>query len=241
MSYILDALKKADQERKLGRPPDLTREQGAIERKRRKHPLIYVMIIMLVMAGGAAGWYFGHEENATVQKSELPQAQPSAEAQTNSVAPKNDMVAANETETPALHPIQTPAQNKTAAQDVKKPSEDKKTVVQSDERNDIKSAKIKEARGIAAPKEPAQPVAKKKPDRRVYAMSELPEEIRQSLPPFSISTHIYSTDKSERLASINGHIGREGQEITAGLLLDSITPDGVILKYQGYRFSVGLR
>jgi general secretion pathway protein B len=86
-----------------------------------------------------------------------------------------------------------------------------------------------------------QPEKKTVPDNRIYTINELPEAVRQGLPSLTISTHIYSPDKSERLAAINGQIGREGQEIMTGILLESITPAGAILRYQGYKFSVGLR
>jgi general secretion pathway protein B len=79
------------------------------------------------------------------------------------------------------------------------------------------------------------------PDNRIYAINELPESVRQGLPSLTISTHIYSPDKSERLAAINGQIGREGQEVMTGIMLESITPDGAILRYQGYKFRVNLK
>jgi general secretion pathway protein B len=69
----------------------------------------------------------------------------------------------------------------------------------------------------------------------------LPESVSKGLPAFAISTHIYSTEPTERLVSINGSIGREGNEIMPGIVLESVLPDGVILKRQGYRFRVGLR
>ena len=86
-----------------------------------------------------------------------------------------------------------------------------------------------------------QPEKKVVPDNKIYAINELPEAVRQGLPSITISTHIYSSDKSERLSAINGHIGREGQEVMTGITLESITPDGVILRYQGYKFRIGLK
>lgn len=73
---------------------------------------------------------------------------------------------------------------------------------------------------------------------KVVELGELPLNIRQALPDISISAHIYSNNPSSRLVNINGNIVHEGETVTPELEVDEITMNGVILKYKGYRFSM---
>jgi general secretion pathway protein B len=72
----------------------------------------------------------------------------------------------------------------------------------------------------------------------VLDLNQLPSEIKKELPDISISGHIYSNNHRSRLATINGHIVREGEDVVRGLKVDEITMTGVILSYQGFRFHV---
>ncbi len=69
---------------------------------------------------------------------------------------------------------------------------------------------------------------------------ELEPQIRDALPNLSVSMLIYSKKPEERWININGSKKREGEEISAGLKLEEITPDGAILSYQGHRFYKGV-
>jgi hypothetical protein len=65
---------------------------------------------------------------------------------------------------------------------------------------------------------------------------DLAPQIRDTLPHLSFSMLIYSIKPENRWININGTKRREGEEISAGLKLEEITPDGAILSYQGHRF-----
>lgn len=78
-------------------------------------------------------------------------------------------------------------------------------------------------------------------ENKVYNLNELPLSIRQSLPNFFISFFVYSDDTSSRMVKINGEMMQEDEYLTDNLRLEEITPDGVILKYQNYRFRVRLK
>lgn len=75
-------------------------------------------------------------------------------------------------------------------------------------------------------------------EETVIELSQLPSEIRSELPDISISGHIFSDNPSSRLANINGHIVREGENVARGLTVDEITLSGVIFRYQDFRFRV---
>ncbi|GHA16563.1 hypothetical protein GCM10007082_16680 [Oceanisphaera arctica] len=72
-------------------------------------------------------------------------------------------------------------------------------------------------------------------DPGVPDLRELPANIRSKLPALTLSVHIYSKTASSRMASINGQMLREGQQFGA-LRLQSITPRGVILSFDGQEF-----
>jgi general secretion pathway protein B len=75
---------------------------------------------------------------------------------------------------------------------------------------------------------------------QVQKWYELSQQIRDAIPDISVSMLIYSTKPGERWININGSKRREGDEISAGLKLDEITPDGAILNYRGRRFYKGV-
>ena len=74
------------------------------------------------------------------------------------------------------------------------------------------------------------------PDDNVLEFSQLPSEIRESLPDMAITGHIYSNNPTSRMVNINGSIIREREKVTGGLAVDEITMSGVIFTYQGFRF-----
>jgi len=76
---------------------------------------------------------------------------------------------------------------------------------------------------------------------KLYSLQELPASLRQSLPDFAISTHLFASDASSRMVRINGQMLREGEFLSAGLKLEEITFEGVVFSYQKYRFRVGLK
>lgn len=85
----------------------------------------------------------------------------------------------------------------------------------------------------------SQPAIKTLPKSELPSVHELPANIQQSLPAITIAAHIYSGDPGSRMTIINNKSLREGQSAGAGLVLEEITRNGVILKFQGKRFRLG--
>ncbi len=74
----------------------------------------------------------------------------------------------------------------------------------------------------------------------IRSLSNLPVSVQQSLPSINIEGHIYDDHPAKRMVIINGNIYREKQALGNGLRLEEITPDGVILSYQGNVFHMGI-
>ena len=75
--------------------------------------------------------------------------------------------------------------------------------------------------------------------KKALHIDQLPGAIRQQLPDFHISAHLFYKDKpASRLACINGNVLREGQMLAPDLKVAEISTDGVIFRYQKYLFYV---
>ena len=75
----------------------------------------------------------------------------------------------------------------------------------------------------------------------VPEFAELPYSLQQKIPDIRISVHIFNDEPSQRKARINGRIFREGEQVERGLLVEQITPRGVMFDYKGTVFRVSLR
>jgi general secretion pathway protein B len=61
-------------------------------------------------------------------------------------------------------------------------------------------------------------------------------ELRQKLPAFKLTVHVYDADPSRRFVYINGRKLSERQKSREGLRLEQVLADGAILSWQGERF-----
>ena len=71
--------------------------------------------------------------------------------------------------------------------------------------------------------------------------AELPYSLQQKIPDIRISVHIFNDVPIQRKARINGRIFREGEQVERGLVIEEITPRGVMFDYRGTVFRVSLR
>lgn len=63
----------------------------------------------------------------------------------------------------------------------------------------------------------------------------------QQVPEASLSLHVYDTDPARRFVFVNGQRGVEGDALTNGLRIEQIVPEGVVLSWNGNRFLVPLQ
>jgi general secretion pathway protein B len=246
MSYILDALRKSDQQRQRGVPPTLLAPQAAAVEPGRRLPVSYaVLTVVLIGAGVVIGalrpWQTEQATKSpgrnplesTARESAVP-AQPRATGRPEQDVPISKVKppipsaavlsdgAAQETEVPAA------AQPETKLRTPKSPPQAMPTAPQRITR--------------AAPTKPQAASATTSAEpQKLLTMAELPLSIRQEMPPLSISVHAYSREPKDRLIGINDRVLHEGENLAPGLRLEEITPNGMILRYKGYRFLRGVR
>lgn len=94
------------------------------------------------------------------------------------------------------------------------------------------------APAVAAPK-PA-PAASSAPAsaERVVALAELPPEVQRELPKLAISGGVYSDNAAQRMLIVGGQVVNEGADLGGGLVLEQIRPKAAVFKFRGWRYSV---
>ena len=197
MSYILDALRRADAERERGAVPGLHAQPVPAASDPSPSPpgirvgtlVLAIAVVLAVLVTVSWQWFTPETPRIAVGPPAVPVAPPAVPAAPpRAVAPVAPV---------ALDPIPAP----------------------------------RPAVPAAAAKEP--PAAE-----RVYAISELPEEIRRQLPAITVGGSMYSDDAARRMLIINGQLYHEHDQLAPGVTLEQIKLKAAVLKFQGYRYAI---
>lgn len=215
MSYILDALRKSDQQRQHGATPTLlTLHATAAEPGQPAYWNYGLSAAVLVGAGIVIGWLHPWQSEQPVPAGVTNAAKPSESSARQTapapVTPARSAPSPSDAQTRAMPPKAVP----TAPTEAPTP--------------------VPEIPVRAGPSDAAQ-------EQGVMTMGELPLSIRQELPSMQISLHLYSTRPGNSFVSINGQMLQEGEDPAPGIKLEQITPDGMIFTYKGYRFRRGVQ
>lgn len=242
MSYILDALRKSDQQRQRGAAPTLLAGQATAVAPKQPAFLAYgLLAVVLVGAGMLIGWLRPWQpEQAAPGRAELVAAKP-LESTPRQPAPAPSEMAPQPKPERQLQNATPPAQAAPALVPAK-PQLPARAKPETD--GTPREADAAVSRKTAAPA-PEQPVGTAAADAArvptVISMAELPLSVQQELPAMAISVHAYSGNPGDRLVGINNRMLREGEHVVPGLKLEQITPDGMIFGYKGYRFRRGVK
>ena len=240
MSYILDALRKSDQQRRRGAAPTLLAGQAMAEAPKQPAFLAYGLpAAVLVGAGIVIGWLRPWQpEQAAPGRAELVAAKPLESTPRQPASAPSEMAPQPRLEQ-RLQNATPPAQAAPALVPTK-PQLPARAKPETD--GTPREADAAVPRKTAAPEQPAGTAAADAARvQTVASMADLPLSVQQELPAMTISFHVYSGDSEKRLVGINNRMLREGEHVVPGLKLEQITPDGMILGYKGYSFRRGLK
>ena len=245
MSYILDALRKSDQQRQRGTAPTLLTAQATqVAPKQPAFSLNGWLAAVLVVAGIVIGWLRPWQTEPPAPATE-PRAVQSLAPHPAVLAPHSvasDTTGKSEPEQPARAAPYT-AQPALASESAAREPEPT-AVARSQTHATLPDAATGIPQEAAAPA-PGSPVgtgqAEAGREDKVVSLSELPASIRQEIPSISISFHVYSSNPEARRVMINNELLRQGESLSTGLGVEQITPDGVVISYKGYRFRRGVR
>ena len=239
MSYILDALRRAEADRQRGAVPGLQDQPqplpapvAAPADDPRRTGLWALAGAGLLAAGGAAAWWW----------LKMPSPAP--------VAPVAVMTLA-----PAVAPTALPAPvTPVAPAAAPVPVAPAPAVVSSMPAVAAAPAPASPALVLppippqpAEPAAPAEPAKKPAPRPAVAAApapapdavrrQDLPENVRQQLPALTVAGATYSENPRYRMVIINGQVVQEGDTAAPGVVLETIRQKEVVLRAQGYRFT----
>lgn len=213
MSYILDALKKAEADR----DPD-TRARLAFEvREQRRNRLItYGVLAALIANAVILLWVFLPEELT------LPAAR----------APAEPVEATTPAAAPTVSPAATPAVSPVAEPEPAAPAPVIAAPTTAPARAVSRPADMAPDEVLIGPRSApasATPVT----------LSSLPDATRRRFPTLSFSTHIYAEEPDLRAVVVNGRRLVEGDRL-GELRLERITEDGAVFLFEGRQVEVGV-
>ncbi|MEC5217871.1 general secretion pathway protein B [Actimicrobium sp. GrIS 1.19] len=212
MSYILDALKKADSERHLGELPGLHTQpqpgrtaphQATLWQRR----ALWIVLAGLVLAIAALAWQMNSPVSAPVQlvaARPMPAAPPLAASVANELPLPPPL--------PKLAPRPEPVARPVAVARVAVPE--------------------------PARKPPDTKPVDTAPQSSVIAMADLPDNVRRELPPLAVGGSMYSDNPADRMLLLDKRLVHEGDEIAPGLVLENLKPKAATLRFKGYRFRI---
>ena len=245
MSYLLEALRKSERERQENRAvPGLqtpTVEWEGRDDGRSRSPWLVVAVVAICLNTVLLAllvWRFGFAEPETAAVS------PALPASTASV-PANP---ATQTALPPVIVVQQPREPAPAVivrermpDELRTPALTRSTVTERvnapepiagtgagntvRERTVARTAPVDDTTNTLSASETPPP-----------NVNALPVDIRQQLPLLTMNSHIYANNARDSFVMINGVSLNPGDEVSAGVRLIAVVPEGAILAFNGQRF-----
>lgn len=263
MSYILDALKKAESERERGAVPGLNSTQANqttyIQYGSDQRPWWLVALVLgLLLALVAAVWLWRQAgvgpANAPATPIMAP-AVPSAAPAISIAAPASPTVASAPVSNPATTPSPVVSKvDKTvpleAAASTVAHVQAKVTPPSTNQPPAAVKAPVASAAAplpaAVAPAAPVEPVSKPAPvstpirsaSGGVPMLSELPEPMRRQIPALNISGAVYSDAPPEWTLIINDQLMGKGSLVAPDVRLEEITGSSAVFNFRGQRFRI---
>jgi general secretion pathway protein B len=236
MSYILDALRRADAERGRGAVPDLNAQPLALPvidddaRDRTRAPWLWLGAGAALMLAAGIAWQFLGQRDSTQSAAVSPPVMPPVPA----LAPPPPMPMP---ETPAPAPAVMASPPPVAVAPAVPP------IATGPQSSPVQVA----APAVAAAKAPAvvrpapkasAPASAAAPAPRIPKLAELPDDVRTAVPALTIGGSVYSPQPAARMVIVNGQVFREGDTLAAGLKLEQIRPKSAVFSIRGQAFEL---
>ncbi len=256
MSYVLDALKKSEQERRALHPRSnqaVPAPMRASKSRRFGFPLILIVVALI------AGWWVAQWQN--IDTSQSPEATYVGSSAVTSVMKERSLLGTiqnkeaqelspQQIESTQLMPDQQAGITKSGIPVLTNHPNALSTALPEVLSKKMPVIQIAEEAPVFTLVTPASSVnstysvgrqsgdAEQQPT--IQSLHELTSAEQQSIPAIKIDGHIYDVNPKSRMVIINGKVRKEKQSISSGLSLQEITPDGVILNYQGRAIHIGV-
>jgi general secretion pathway protein B len=225
MSYILDALRRADAQRALGQPPGLHAQSPAVPAPVDDAPVpprraawgVAAVVLVALAALVLAAWWRA-----------APSPAPTASLVTSTSAAARDAAP-----TAAAPPVPAAAAVTPPVAAAPAPAE----VPVASATRGIASLPPLPSPALAPARSPASVPAPPPADvpGAVTALNELPPAQRAQLPPLVVGGAVDSPQPSARLLVLDGRVLREGETVTRDLVLERIGTRQAVLRWRDQR------
>lgn len=240
MSYILDALKKADAERERGTVPGLhSHALGQVEDEDNSAskaigPAVWVGAGVGISLIAVLSWQLLTREPAPVAGAQPPAATPDMAARmAPPAAPPQHVPDLARNAVPYPPPPAPPSADEEPVRAMAPriappaPTNNGQIGLQGSTSSHLASVAPSKATTAQAPG-----------GARVPSLNELPDDVRRDLPQLVIGGAMYSETPSSRMLIINSQVFHEGDQPYQGLLLEEIRLKSAVFKYRGYRYAI---
>jgi general secretion pathway protein B len=234
MSYILDALKKSEQQRGQGTIPDVqTVHSSSLNyRDEKKTYWPYLLIAAVILNLIAIVYFITDKGNIS---------------ENNTLSAQNTVINNKAEKTIAVNNVQTAPPSVAAEKQIinttgtnaKIEPEKPKTVVPATAEAVKKKTNLTNNSEVLAPRSSRNTRVKKptvQAQKEIIDFYDLSDSIQQQLPAIVVSAHIYSSNPLQRSIVINNNFMEEGEYVIDNLILYEITADGAIFDYEDTRF-----
>lgn len=232
MSFILDALRKAESAR--GAPDTAPSGDSAlahiapVQAVSRRKPLLTAFAVSAVFAIGVAGWWFGRQSLPPVatRAAVEPVAAPALPTDTTrrELRPLDREVRRAQTQTRASAAAPAVAAN---AGTVITPG----TV-------EVSSQPLSASAVDPAPRTRPAAAAPQPTTDNLPSYDDLVLSRRVQLPRLHLDIHVYAAAPERRFVFVNNRKYREGERLDEGGRVELITPAGVVVEHLGHRFQL---
>ena len=208
MSTILDALKKSERARRLGRAP-VYRDAAAPPAPAVLRWLSVGAALALILALAVSVWLMTRASSPDLPRPLEPAV----------TAPPGTPVTAVAEAVPTPPPASAPAEP--AASDLAR-------------QLPVPKRAAAPVPGPTAARTPPAVVA----DGEAPWLTSLPASFRKRLPALVVTVHVYTPDETQRILYINNQPYKRGEQIPGGVVVEEILPEGVLLRAHGQRFKL---
>lgn len=251
MSYILNALRKSEQER-LAQQPDAVTDRilaGQPPPRNKTSKLMVLLIATNLIVVVCFFWFIRKDPGTPLPAAILKTSVPEQTQLKPAIAPQVKMVPAPEPLIKKSGPTspsiaELAASRKTQVQQL--PEKTKSFVEKEPAKAQLKSAQVnpeREPKTIEATQdEPAVMVEKKgeaaAENKTIPFLFELPAEFRHTVPALNINVFVYSEQPAQRFVMIDMVKYTVGDRIKESILLKEIRSDSFVVEYNNRTFRI---
>ncbi len=250
MSYILEALKKAQAERQLGSAPTLhalplqaAPAAGAPSRR----VLAWGVLAVLALAAAGYGAYFWHAAPSRMASAAAPAPGTTAIATPPSaavIAPVTIATDATRADAPLFAPAPAPAPAPRAVAVASShaaaiaPPQHALAIAPPPPAQQVARAQPAPAPAAAPSPAPTPPTAPAPAEESLPVLGAMPDAVARVLPQVTLGGYIYSRNPADRLLLVDKVLRHEGEEVAPGLTLEKLLPKAAVMNYRGYRYRI---